>query len=129
LVRIETLGTTTYLDVIEQGTMTGTFAGRYVADDKCLEFPGGKALCQSELTVTVRTGTTVEEEIVGTFDTDLNNPPAASLDARFVIVGGTGEFAGIRGAGSMNATLAVDGTYTGTYSGEMAISRQVRTRK
>jgi hypothetical protein len=122
VVRLQTLGTATYIDVIEHGTMTGTFTGTYSADDKCLEFSDGTAVCQSELTVAVHGGT-VTEEIGGTFNTDLNNPPAATLEARFLIVGGTGELAGIRGAGSMEATLAVDGTYSGTYSGEMTIRR------
>jgi hypothetical protein len=125
-IRATPVGSATYAEFSEQGETTGTFAGTYLATDRCLEFPTGVADCVADITISTADGaSTVSLFDVGTFRlVDPTNPLAGGqLQSAFTVVSGSGRFAGIRGAGTLDARLMTNGAYSGRYAGRVFLSR------
>jgi hypothetical protein len=125
-IRSTPVGSAVYAEFSENGETTGTFAGTYQATDRCLEFATGVADCAADIVISSDDGAnTVTLFDVGTFRlVDPTNPLAGGqLQSVFTVVSGTGRFAGIRGAGTLDAALMTDGSYAGRYSGSVVVSR------
>jgi hypothetical protein len=100
----------TLFDFTETDTLTGTFEGSSVIHGSCIVRATGAGTCLARETFTGKvagkTGTVEFQDFI-------TLEPSGAAHGRFVIVGGTGELANLRGSGSFEGTPEGTGTYTG----------------